>query len=90
VGSLAAGRVIKGDWPGVWEAVFVYLLSAIALWRDTTRATSPLEVGINIDRTRRDIPRHRGPVFDPIDGRFIEPLVGALAGSFKQSGAAAQ
>jgi|TARA_B100000315_G_scaffold254055_1_gene294247 hypothetical protein len=51
VGSLATWRVIKGNWPGVWEAVLLNLFSDITLGRDTAATPSPLKVGFNIGGT---------------------------------------
>ena len=44
MGSLAARGVADSDWPCVWEAVFVNLLSGVAAWRDPPLGAAALAV----------------------------------------------
>src|SRR6476660_5413690 len=74
MGSLEARGVAKGDRAGFWQAVIVDLFSGGSAWWDSSRGSSPLQVGIDACGTRGDFQRCYGTSIGPVDRQTAWPL----------------
>ena len=68
------GESLKSDWPGIWQALIVYIFPTGAARRHPSPATAAIPAGIDTIGTRGDITRHRGSVLDPLNGQVAGPL----------------
>jgi hypothetical protein len=74
MGSLAARRVVEGDWAGVWVSRHRRFIPGLTARWNSSIPSASLVVGADALGTRGDIERHCGTPIGKIDGWVAGPL----------------